>query len=140
MESLQAEREAVFLQGVGAFMRRDFGALERSMRADIQMTLPGSSWLAGTYRGPRAVASCILGLRKVLDSSEDRISFLHAGDRMMVRHEITLHGPQHETEMVFFVGVSFDPDGRVRSVSVEPEDLGLLDHVLNSVDEGSDAS
>jgi len=34
-------------------MRRDFDAIERSMRPDVVIELPGSSWLAGTYGASR---------------------------------------------------------------------------------------
>jgi hypothetical protein len=139
--SEHAQREGRFLDGVGAFMRRDFEALGRTMNPDIEMVFPGTSWLAGTYRGAEQVMRCILALRHVLDSNDDRISFLHEGGRMVVRHDITLHGPLHEVEMTFLIHLSFDTDGRVKSVGVEPEDLRLFDHVLSTamraVDTGS---
>jgi hypothetical protein len=47
---LQVQREAQFIQDIGAFVRRDFEAIERKMRSDVLMQFPGSSWLAGTYR------------------------------------------------------------------------------------------
>jgi hypothetical protein len=43
---LKAQREARYIQDVGAFLRRDFEAIERRMRSDVVMHLPGSSWLA----------------------------------------------------------------------------------------------
>jgi hypothetical protein len=132
------DREARFLEGVGAFMRRDFQALGRTMVDDIEMFFPGTSWLAGTYRGAESVMRCILALRHVLDSNEDRISFVHDDDRMIVRHDITLHGPLHEIEMAFLVKLSFDQDGRVRSVVVDPEDLRLFDHVLSTAMKAAD--
>jgi hypothetical protein len=134
-----AEREARFLDGVGAFMRRDFRALGRTMVDDIEMVFPGTSWLAGTYRGAESVMRCILALRHVLDSNEDRISFVHDDERMIVRHDITLHGPLHEVEMAFLVKLAFDPEGRVRSVIVDPEDLRLFDHVLSTAMKAADA-
>lgn len=129
--ALQSEREALFIENLGAFVRRDFDAIARTMRSDIVMQLPGSSWLAGTYRGFDEVGRCVLGLRHVLDSSEDRITFLHEGDQMIVRHDIMVHGPQHQVQMTLLVRARFDPDGKARSISVEPDDLGLFDHVLN---------
>jgi ketosteroid isomerase-like protein len=131
-EGLSQQREERFIEGVGAFMRRDFAALEALWRPDVLMHLPGSSWLAGTYRGPEDVGRCILGLRQVLDTSERQLSFLHERDHMIVSHRLTLHGPSHEVEMSFAIAVSYHPDGRMASVSVEPEDLGLFDHVLGS--------
>jgi ketosteroid isomerase-like protein len=36
-----------------AFIRRDFSVIDETMRPDVTLELPGSSWLAGTYRGRR---------------------------------------------------------------------------------------
>jgi ketosteroid isomerase-like protein len=137
---LQAQREAQFIQDIGAFVRRDFEAIDRKMHSDVVMQLPGSSWLAGTYRGFEEVGRCILGLRHVLDSSEDRVSFLHEGDQMIVRHVITVHGPKHQVDMTLLVRVRFGADGKAESISVEPADLGLFDHVLNVALKDSAAS
>jgi len=137
---LQIQREAQFVQDVGAFVRRDFEAIERNMRSDVVMHLPGSSWLAGTYRGLEEVGRCVLGLRHVLDSSEDHITFLHEGDQMILRHVITVHGPQHQVDMTLLVRVRFGADGKAESISVEPADLGLFDHVLNVALKDSAAS
>jgi hypothetical protein len=131
-ERLRREREARFIEGVGAFIRRDFEVMEKTMRPDVVMRLPGWSWLAGTYRGPEEVGRCILSLRQVLESNEDRISFRHDEDRMIVTHEIQLHGALHHIDMTFTVWVSYDSDERVNSISVEPADLGLFDHVVKS--------
>jgi hypothetical protein len=138
--SLRREREARFIEGVRAFIRRDFDALERTMRPDVVLRLPGSSWLAGTYRGPEEVGRCILGLRQVLDSAEDRVSYLHEGDQMIATHEIGVHGPFHDLKMTFSVGISFDSDERVSTISIEPADLGLFDHVLKTALLAFDAS
>ena len=43
MTGMQGEREA----------RRDFATIERSMRSDVVLELPGTSWLAGSYVGTR---------------------------------------------------------------------------------------
>ena len=50
---IQGEREAVFLRNMDAFMRRDFATIEGSMRSDIVLELPGTSWLAGSSSGTR---------------------------------------------------------------------------------------
>jgi hypothetical protein len=138
--TLQHEREARFIEGVGAFIRRDFDAMERAMRPDVVMRLPGSSWLAGTYRGPEEVGRCILGLRHVLESSEDRVTFVHHDDRMVVNHDIRLHGPLHDLEMTFSVAIGYDEHERIASVDVEPADRGLFDHVLQTAILSFDAS
>lgn len=137
---IQAQREAQFIKDVGAFVRRDFEAIERNMRSDIVMHIPGSSWLGGTYRGLEDVGRCVLGLRHVLDSSEDNITFLHEGDQMIVRHDIMVHGPQHQVAMTLLVRFRFDEDGKSESISVEPTDLGLFDHILNVALKDSAAS
>lgn len=137
---LQAQREAQFIDDIGAFVRRDFEAIDRKMNPGVVMQLPGSSWLAGTYRGFEEVGRCILGLRHVLDSNEDRVTFLHEGDQMIVRHVITVHGPKHQVDMTLLVRVRFGADGKAESISVEPGDLGLFDHVLNVALKDSAAS
>ena len=128
---IQAEREAQFVKDVGAFVRRDFEAIERNMRSDVVMHLPGSSWLSGSCHGLEDVGRCVLGLRHVLDSSEDHITFLHEGDQMIVRHDIMVHGPKHQVGMTLLVRFRFGADGKAESISVEPSDQGLFDHVLN---------
>ena len=126
------DREGRVLDGMRAFVRRDFDTFGRSMRPDVEMRLPGTSWLAGVYRGPEAVARCILGLRDVLRSTEERVRFRHGDDHVVMEHDVTLRGPLHEVAMTFTVTVSYDTDERVRAISVEPADLGLFDHVLKS--------
>jgi hypothetical protein len=139
-ERVRRDREARFSEGVSAFIRRDFEAIGKTMRPDVVMRIPGWSWLAGSYRGPEEVGRCILSLRQVLDSSEDRISFLHDEDQVIVTHEIKLHGALHHIDMTFTIRVSYDTDERVKSISVEPADLGLFDHVLKSFLVASDSS
>jgi hypothetical protein len=138
--SLHREREARFLEGVGAFIRRDFDTLRRTMHPEVVMRLPGSSWLAGTYRGPEEVGRCILGLRHVLESSEDLASFAHEDDTMVVTHDIRLHGPLHDLEMTFSISIGFDEQGRMVTVDVAAADPGLFDHVLQTALLAVDAS
>jgi hypothetical protein len=130
--STQVARETRFRDGVGAFIRRDFDALEHGMRRDVVMRFPGTSWLAGTYLGPSQVGRCIVGLRQVLESSEDHATFTHEDNLMIVSHQVKLHGPQHDVDMSFSIAISYDADDRVMSISVEPEDLALFDHVLKT--------
>lgn len=111
------------------------------MRSDVLTHLPGSSSLAGTYRGLEEVGRCVLGLRHVLDSSEDHIiTFLHEGDQMIVRHDIVVHGPKHQVGITLLIRFRFGADGKSESISVEPSDLGLFDHVLNVALKDSEAS
>lgn len=137
---VQARREAQFVRDVGAFVRRDFEAIERGMHPGVVLELPGSSWLSGTYVGLEDVARCILGLRHVIDSNEDRITFLHEGDQMIVRHDLLVHGSKHQVEMTLLIRFRYTPDGRTESISVEPADIGLFDHVLNAALKDSAAS
>jgi ketosteroid isomerase-like protein len=130
---VQYAREIQFLENIDAFMRRDFAALEAAWRPDVVMTLPGSSWLAGTYEGYDDVSRGVLGLRQVLDSEQKQITFLHEGDQMIVRHDIEVHGSMHVVEMTLRVRMRYDEGGKVEAILVEPEDIGLFDHVVNVV-------
>jgi ketosteroid isomerase-like protein len=131
--ALQRERETEFLQSVGAFVRRDFATLEATWRPDVVLEVPGASWLAGIHKGFENASRCVVGLRQVLGSDEKRTTFLHDGDQMIVRHDITVHSPMHAVEMTLRVRVAYDRDGKTRSIHVEPEDRGLFDHVVNTV-------
>jgi hypothetical protein len=81
MVGIQGEREAMFLGNMDAFMRRDFATIERSMRSDVVLELPGTSWLAGRYLGYEEVSRSIVSLRRVFDSEKKQLSFLHEGIR-----------------------------------------------------------
>jgi ketosteroid isomerase-like protein len=130
--AIRSDREAQFIKSMAAFMRRDFAVIEDSMRSDVVMELPGSSWLAGSHQGFEDVSRCILGLRQVLSSEHQQISFLHQGDQMIVRHGSLVRGPEHEVEMALRVKVRYDDVGKASAISLEPDDLALFDHVLNS--------
>jgi hypothetical protein len=133
---LRAGREARFVQSLGAFLRRDFATIEGVMRRDVVMDVPGSSWLAGRHVGMEEVSRCILGLRQVLTAEDRRISFRHEGDVMTARLHIEVHGPQHEVEMTLQARVRYDRDGLAEAVSIMPDDLGLFDHVINTLFQG----
>jgi hypothetical protein len=137
---LQTHREAQFIENMGAFMRRDFETVEQAFRPDVTMEMPGTSWLAGTHRGFKDVSRCVLGLRHVLASEDRRTTFLHEGDQMIVRHDIMVFGPEHTVEMTLRVKVRYDAEGKAESISLEPDDLGLFDHVLNTALRNSQAS
>lgn len=137
---LQERREAQFIANMGAFMRRDFATIEAAWRPDVMMEMPGSSWLAGTHRGMTDVSRCVLGLRQVLASEDRRTTFLHEGDQMIVRHDIMVHGPEHVVEMTLRVRVRYDEEGKAEAISLEPDDLGLFDHVVNTALRNSQAS
>lgn len=130
--ALHGEREAQFIKTIGSFVRRDFAAIEATIRTDVVMEIPGSSWVAGSHEGFQEVSRCLVGLRQVLSSDDRRISFLHHGDQMIVRHDSTVSGPEHEAAMTLLVRIRYDGAGMARSISMEPEDLALFDHVLNT--------
>jgi ketosteroid isomerase-like protein len=130
---LQADREAQFAQNLDAFVRRDFALIESAMRADVTLRLPGSSWLAGTYHGLEDVTQSIADIRSVFVSDRKAVTFVHQGDTMIVRHAITIGGdPQDEVEMTMYISITYDVDGRFKSIDVVPVDLGLFDFVVNS--------
>lgn len=137
---VQAQREAQFVQNIGAFMRRDFEIIESTWRPDVVLEMPGTSWLAGSHRGLKDVSRCVLGLRQVLAYEDRRTTFLHEGNHLIVRHDIMVHGPEHVVGMTLRVRLKYDREGKVESIDLEPEDLGLFDHVVNTTLRNSQAS
>jgi ketosteroid isomerase-like protein len=129
---VQSEREGLFARLLAAFMQRDFGAFEEAVRPDVVLELPGTSWLAGTYHDYEAFGRYILALRQVLRAAEKPITYRHRGNVMTVQHDIVVSGPKHVTEMALRIKVRFDDDGKTEAVFVEPDDLGLFDHVVNT--------
>lgn len=130
--AIQREREGLFAWLSGAFMHKDFVAFDEAVREDVVTELPGSSWLAGTHRGREAFGRHIVALRQVLRSSDAPPTYLHGGDQMIARHQMLVMGPTHQVEMIIRIKIRFDAEGRIQSSAVDPEDLGLFDHVANS--------
>jgi hypothetical protein len=60
------------------------------------------------------------------------ITFLHAGDQMLVRHDITVHGPLHDVDMGLLVRVRYDKGGKVEA-SPSSRTTSGFDHVLNTL-------
>lgn len=129
---VQEEREAQFARNIDAFIRRDFGVIEETMRPDVTLEMPGSSWVAGTYRGLEEVGRGVVALRQVFNSDTRLITFLHEGDQMLVRHAINVSGPRHDIEMNLGVRIGFDEQGKFATIDVEPADIDLFDYVVNS--------
>lgn len=130
---IQAEREAQFARNLHAFVRRDFAVIQAAMRPDVTLRLPGSSWLAGTYRGLEDVTQSIVDIRQVFVSDRKQITFVHQGDTVIVRHAITIGGgPEDEVEMTMYISITYDAEGRFKSIDVVPVDLGLFDFVVDS--------
>ena len=130
--AIQREREGLFAWLAGAFMHRDFAAFDEAVREDVITELSGSSWLAGTHRGRESFGRHIVAMRQVLRSTETPTTYLHGGNQMIARHQMMVMGPAHQVEMVLRFKIRFDADGKIASSAVEPEDLGLFDHVANS--------
>ena len=128
----QEEREAQFARNMDAFIRRDFSVIDETMRPDVTLELPGSSWLAGTYQGLEAVSRGGMALRQVFNSDKKLVTFQHEGDQMVVRHAITVSGPRHEVEMNMGVRIGYDEQRKFATIDIEPADLDLFDYVLNS--------
>jgi hypothetical protein len=129
---VREEREAQFGRNMEAFIRRDFGVIEETMRPDVALDMPGSFWLAGTYQGFEAVSRGVVALRQVFNSDKRLVTFLHEGDQMVVRHAITVSGPRHDVEMNLGVRIAYDEQGKFATIDVEPADLDLFDYVVNS--------
>jgi len=129
---VQEEREAQFARNIDAFIRRDFDVIEKTMRPDVTLEMPGSSWVAGTYQGLEEVGRGVVALRQVLNSDTRLITFLHEGDQMLVRHAINVSGPRHDVEMNLSVRIGYDEQGKFATIDVEPADIDLFDYVVNS--------
>jgi ketosteroid isomerase-like protein len=120
--SVQQEREAQFARNIDAFIRRDFGVIDGTMRPDVTLDMPGSSWLAGTYRGLEAKSRGVMALRQVFNSDKRLVTFLHRRGQMVARHAIVVSGPRHEAEMNLDVRIGYDQQGRFATIDVEPAD------------------
>jgi ketosteroid isomerase-like protein len=142
-EALHSDRECLFAELLAAFGRRDNDVIRAAMRPDVDLVLPGSSPLAGTHRGIAEVSRFVVALRMVLQTgrNDSQISFLHQGDQMVVRHQVSVLGPRHTAEMVLRQRFTFDgPGGKIVSITVEPEDEGLFDYVVQSALGNAEAS
>jgi ketosteroid isomerase-like protein len=132
-DQLNTDREAIFAELLAAFGRRDNNVILAAMRPDVVLLLPGTSPLAGTYRGIEEVGRFVVALRAVLDTGRHEVSFEHEGDDMVVRHQVAVHGRQHIAGMVLHQRFTFDaPSGKITSITVEPEDRGLFDYVVRT--------
>jgi len=129
---VREEREAQFGRNMEAFIRRDFGVIDETMRPDVVLDMPGSSWLAGTYQGFEAVSRGVVALRQVFNSDKRLVTLVHEGDQMVVRHAITVSGPRHDVEMNLGVRIGYDEQGKFATIDVEPADIDLFDYVVNS--------
>ncbi|MCD6020727.1 MAG: hypothetical protein K0R20_437 [Actinomycetia bacterium] len=132
-DQLNSDREAIFAALLAAFGRRDDDVILAAMSGDVVLELPGTSALAGTYRGIDEVGRFVSQLRWVLETGRHEVSFEHDGDQMLIRNQVAVHGPQHVAGMILFQRFTFDaPSGKIVSITVEPEDRGLFDYVVHT--------
>jgi len=132
-DQLNSDREAIFAALLEAFGRRDDDVILTAMSRDVVLELPGTSALAGTYRGTDEVGRFMSQLRWVLGTGRHEVSFEHDGDQMLIRHQVAVRGPQHVAGMVLFQRFTFNaPSGKIVSIMVEPEDRGLFDYVVHT--------
>ena len=103
------------------------------MRADVVLQLDGSSPLAGTYRGIRTGRTLRRRAEVGARHRPPLVSFLHAGDQIIVRHHLRPQSLSHAAEMVLLQRFTFDgPTGKLARITVEPEDAGLFDYVVQT--------
>jgi hypothetical protein len=126
----QVQRERLVSRLATAFAERDFRTIERAMREDVVLDLPGSSPFAGEHHGHESVGKFLLGIRQFVISRDPRFTFVHSGASMAASHEISVAGPNHLVEMTVRVTVSFDREERISAMHVEPGDPGLFTHVI----------
>jgi ketosteroid isomerase-like protein len=126
----QAQRERLVSRLATAFVERDLTTLERAMREDVVLVLPGSSPFAGEHHGHESVGRFLVGIRQFIISKEPSFIFVHDVDSMRVSHEISVAGPNHLVEMTLHITLNFDREERISAVQVEPSDPGLFTHVV----------
>jgi hypothetical protein len=126
----QIQREKLLTRLATAFAQRDFRTMERAMREDVVLDLPGSSPFAGEHHGHESVGKFLLGIRQFVISKEPVFTFVHSGNSMTASHEISVAGPHHLVEMTLPLTLTFDREERISSLHVEPSDPGLFTHVI----------
>ena len=127
----QVRRETLVSRLATAFADRDFMTMEREMREDVVLDLPGTSPFAGEHHGRESVGKFLVGIRQfVLSSKEPHFVFVHEANSMSVSHEIEVAGPNHLVEMTVHLVLTFDREERISTVHVEPSDPGLFTHVI----------
>jgi hypothetical protein len=72
----QLQREKLLARLATAFAQRDFRTMERAMREDVVLDLPGSSPFAGEHQGHESVGKFLLGIRQFVISTEPVFTFL----------------------------------------------------------------
>lgn len=126
----QVHRETLVTRLATDFAQRDFRTIERAMRDDVVLDLPGSSPFAGEYHGHESVGKFLLGIRQFVISDEPLFTFVHDADSTTASHGISVAGPHHLAEMTLRITLTFDREERISAVHVEPSDPGLFTHVI----------
>jgi hypothetical protein len=125
-------REGVFAHATVAFVQRDLSTLLGLVRDDIELTLAGSSPIAGVHRGPKAVSRLVMQLRRYISCSGEPIRFSHGWDEMTAHRDVMVISHTHRVGITLHLTFSFDRSGRVGAVLIEPSDPGLFDHVVGT--------
>ena len=82
-------RETLVTRLATAFAERDFRTMEREMREDVVLDLPGSSPFAGEHHGHESVGKFLLGIRQFVMSTDPSFIFAHEANSMTASHEIS---------------------------------------------------
>jgi hypothetical protein len=126
----QFRRETLVSRLAIAYAERDFRTMEREMREDVVLDLPGTSPFAGEHHGHESVGKFLLGIRQFVLSAEPTFEFVHAPHSMTATHEINVAGPNHLVEMELRITFTFDREERISTMHVQPSDPGLFTHVI----------
>ena len=125
-------REGVFAHAAVAFVQRDLQTLLQLVRDDVELTLVGSSPIAGVLRGPKAASRLVMQLRRYISCTGEPIRFSHEWDRMTAHRDVMLVSHTHRVGITLHLTFSFDRFGKIGSVQIEPSDPGLFDHVVGT--------
>jgi ketosteroid isomerase-like protein len=128
---LRLERQALFTGMASAFARRAFDEVAAGVVPEVELTLTGFSWLAGTYRGYEAFSHYVLAARLVLEPAGRPITYLHHGDEMVIMHEFEVGGRVGGPEVPLHVSVKFADDGRISSLMIQPKDQMVFDEAVD---------
>jgi hypothetical protein len=126
----QVRRETLVSRLAIAYAERDFRTMEREMREDVVLDLPGTSPFAGEHHGHESVGKFLLGIRQFVLSAEPTFEFVHDASSMTATHDINVAGPYHLVEMELRITFTFDREERIATLHVEPSDPGLFTHVI----------
>ena len=126
----QVRRETLVSRLAIAYAERDFRTMEREMREDVVLDLPGTSPFAGEHHGHESVGKFLLGIRQFVLSAEPMFEFVHDASSMTATHDINVAGPNHLVEMELRITFTFDREERISTMHVEPSDPGLFTHVI----------